>query len=117
MTAKVLDSKIIPEQASAELLEYIKRHIPEANVARLAGNSVHADKAFLCKAPYKKVIDHLHYRIFDVSTMKEAANMWCSSDILESRPKKRLAHTAKADILESIEEANFYKAIFERAGK
>ena len=65
-----------PQQAADSLLAYIQRHVPERGVALLAGNSVHADRAFLRREPYKKVIDHLHYRILDVSSIKEAARRW-----------------------------------------
>jgi oligoribonuclease len=81
----------------------------------LAGNSIHADKSFLRKEPYAKVINHLSYRLFDVSTLKMAAKIWCEDDILVGVPKKTLQHTAKADILESIAEAKYYKeAIFQK---
>jgi oligoribonuclease len=76
---------------------------------------VHADKAFLRKGPYKQVNDHLHYRILDVSALKEAAKRWSSVEVLEGVPKKKLLHKAKEDILESIEEARYYKeAVFQR---
>jgi len=115
LTAKVLASKVSPEQAATGLLEYIKKYIPEPKQGLLAGNSVHADKAFLRKEPYKKVMDHLHYRILDVSSMKIAAQLW-SEDIYKEVPRKRNVHSAKDDILESIAEARYYKeAIFERA--
>lgn len=65
-----------PQQAADGLLDYIKRLVPERGVALLAGNSVHADQAFLKKEPYKRVLDHLHYRILDVSSIKEAARRW-----------------------------------------
>lgn len=115
LTTKVLESKTTPEQASIELLQYIKEHIPEPGRGLLAGNSVHADKAFLRKEPYKKVIDHLSHRILDVSTLKEAAKRWSSLDVLMGVPKKQNLHTAQADILESIAEAKYYKeAIFQK---
>ena len=95
------------------LLQYIQRFVPETSRGLLAGNSVHADKAFLSKGPYKKVIDHLHYRIVDVSSIYECARVWCGLDVLENIPKKQKNHTAKEDILESIAEARYYKeAIF-----
>jgi oligoribonuclease len=76
---------------------------------------VHADKAFLRKEPYAKVHDYLSYRIADVSTIKELARRWCPKEVVEGAPKKELKHTAKADILESIEEARYYKErIFQR---
>jgi oligoribonuclease len=67
---------VTPEEAATGLLAYIQKHVPEKRVALLAGNSVHADRAFLRKEPYKKVLDHLHYRILDVSSIKEAARRW-----------------------------------------
>lgn len=84
----------------------------------LAGNSVHHDKAFLRKEPWKKVNDYLHYRILDVSSVKEAARRWSSEDILAGVPQKRLVHKAKDDILESIEEARYYREfVFQKAKK
>jgi oligoribonuclease len=92
--------------------------VPEPKRALLAGNSVHADKAFLRKGPYKKVNDHLSYRILDVSTLKECARRWSSLDVLIGVPKKKMLHTAQADIIESIEEARYYKnAIFQKPAK
>ncbi|KAH6718983.1 ribonuclease H-like domain-containing protein [Leptodontidium sp. MPI-SDFR-AT-0119] len=111
LTAAVLASKTTPDQAATELVEYIKKIVPEPKRALLAGNSIHADKAFLRQEPYKKVIDHLHYRLFDVSTMKEALKRWGSLDTLLGVPKKKSAHTAKDDILESIAEARYYKEV------
>lgn len=102
------------EQAAAELLEYIKKFVPEPRRGLLAGNSVHADKAFLRKEPYKKVHDHLSYRILDVSSLKEASKRWSSKDILNGVPKKRAVHKAKDDIYESIGEARYYKEVIFR---
>lgn len=115
LTAAVISSNMSPQQAADELFRYIKTYVPEAERALLAGNSVHADKAFLRKEPYKKVMDHLHHRILDVSTIKEAAIRWSSLDVLAGVPTKKGLHKAKEDILESIEEAKYYKeAIFKR---
>ena len=111
----MLESKVTPEQASTSLLSYIRKYIPEPKRALLAGNTVHADKAFLRKEPYRKVHDHLHHRILDVSSLKEAAKRWSSLDVLLGVPEKKLEHKAKEDILESIEEARYYKeAIFQK---
>ncbi|RYP05895.1 hypothetical protein DL764_003496 [Monosporascus ibericus] len=110
LTDAVLASKVTPEQAADELLAYIKKHVPEPG-ALLAGNSVHADRAFLRKEPYKKVMDYLHHRILDVSSLKEAARRWCSPEVMENAPRKQGLHQAKDDILESIAEARYYKDI------
>ncbi len=116
LTAAVLASNTTPQQAADELYEYIKKYVSESNRALLAGNSVHADKAFLRKEPYKKVMDHLHHRILDVSTIKEAAIRWSPLDVLAGVPMKKGLHQAKEDILESIKEAKYYKeAIFKTA--
>ncbi len=113
LTAAVIASETSPEQAATNLLEYIKKFVPEPKRALLAGNTVHADKAFLRKEPYNKVHDHFSHRILDVSSLKEAARRWSSLNVLLGVPKKKLLHTAKSDILESIAEAKYYKeAIF-----
>ncbi|KAJ3578339.1 hypothetical protein NPX13_g2231 [Xylaria arbuscula] len=111
LTAAVIDSKVTPEQAAEELLSYIKKYIPERKMGLLAGNSVHADRSFLAKEPYKKVVDHLHHRILDVSTIKEAARRWCPRKVTREAPRKQGLHQAKEDILESIEEARYYKEV------
>lgn len=114
LTAAVIESKVTPEQAADELLAYIQRHVPEKG-ALLAGNSVHADRAFLRKEPYKKVVKYLHHRILDVSTIKEAAKRWSPGEVVQKVPSKKGLHQAKDDILESIEEARYYKKlIFDR---
>ncbi|KAG9245905.1 ribonuclease H-like domain-containing protein [Calycina marina] len=115
LTAKVLSSTTTPEDAAAGLLEYIQRYVPEKGQGLLAGNSVHADKAFLSKGPYNAVLEHLHYRIVDVSSIYECVIAWCGLDVLMGIPSKKKRHTAKEDILESIAEARYYKdAIFAR---
>lgn len=115
LTAAVVSSKVTPEQAADELLAYIKKYVPERG-AVLAGNSVHADRAFLRKEPYKKVVSYLHHRILDVSTLKEAARRWCPRSIIKNAPIKQGLHQAKEDILESIAEARYYKeVIFDHA--
>ncbi|KAI5295532.1 hypothetical protein KEM52_001080 [Ascosphaera acerosa] len=110
LTAAVLSSTVTAEAAAQGLLRYIKSFVPAPRCAVLAGNSVHADKAFLVREPYKQVVDWLHYRILDVSTFKEAARRWGSSGLLEAVPRKKYAHTAREDILESIEEMRYYRS-------
>lgn len=112
LTQMCLDSTTTAEEAAEGLLAYIKTYVPERRTGLLAGNSVHADKAFLVKQPYNVVTDHLHYRIFDVSTIKEAARRWAPKDVLNRIPRKKMLHEARADILESIEEARFYRQVF-----
>jgi oligoribonuclease len=112
LTAACISSTTSQAEAAEQLLAYVRSYIPKARTALLAGNSVHADKVFLVKPPYKPVIDHLHYRILDVSSIKEAAKRWAPADDLKRIPKKKMLHEARADILESIEEAKFYRTTF-----
>ncbi|EOO02475.1 putative rna exonuclease protein [Phaeoacremonium minimum UCRPA7] len=115
LTAAVIESSVTAQQAADELLAYIQKYVPDRKTALLAGNSVHADRAFLRKEPYKKVTQHLHHRIMDVSTLKEAAKRWCP-EIARRVPSKKALHQARQDIIESIEEAKYYKeAIFQPA--
>ncbi|KAF7846112.1 hypothetical protein BT93_L5229 [Corymbia citriodora subsp. variegata] len=100
------------EEAATGLLAYIQKYAPERRKALLAGNTVHADKAFLIQEPYTKVMKHLHHRIFDVSAIKEAARRWASDEIIKGSPRKTGKHEARSDILESIEEARYYRNVF-----
>lgn len=109
LTAAVRASTTNPAAAAEALLAYIQRHVPAQRTALLAGNSVHADKAFLVRGPYAPVMEYLHYRILDVSTIKEAARRWGSEELLAQAPPKREVHLARDDILESIAEVRFYK--------
>lgn len=112
LTSACLQSDTTAEQAADALFSYILRFVQERRRALLAGNTVHADKRFLVKSPYDKVIKHLHHRILDVSAIKEAARRWAPIETLKKSPQKAGKHDAKVDILESIEEARFYKEAF-----
>jgi oligoribonuclease len=109
LTKAVIDSTLTAEEASEQLLKYIRSFVPEKKRALLAGNSVHADKAFLRLEPWRKVHDHFNHRILDVSAIKEAVRRWSPPDVLAGAPEKKLMHKAKDDILESIAEARYYK--------
>jgi len=109
LTAACIESTVTSTQAADGLLAYIRNHVPEPRRGLLAGNSVHCDKAFLNKHPYSKVTDYLSYRILDVSTIKEAVKRWAPDDVVLEIPQKKLLHRAREDILESIEEAKYYR--------
>ncbi|WP_120004937.1 oligoribonuclease [Nesterenkonia muleiensis] len=102
-----LEDGIALESAEKKVLEYVKAWVPEAGVAPLAGNSVHADKAFL-RLGMPALTEHLHYRIIDVSTLKELARRW-SPEVLAAAPKKTGNHRAMGDILDSIAELKHYR--------
>ena len=112
LTEACLKSTTTAEEAATGLLTYIRRYVPQARKALLAGNSVHSDKDFLRKKPYEPVIQHLHYRILDVSSIKEAALRWAPEEVLKQVPQKQNLHQAREDILESIREARFYRDAF-----
>ena len=113
LSGACLSSTTTPAGAAAELLNYVKLYVPELRRGLLAGNSVHVDKEFLSKSPYDAVLKHLHYRILDVSSIKEAALRWAPEKMQEA-PRKKMLHQARDDILESIEEARFYQKAFFR---
>jgi len=113
LTQAVLESTTTPQQAADGLYNYITKFIPQKRKGILAGNSIHADRTFLRKEPYNKALDHLHYRLLDVTTIKEAARRWASVAVIKKVPNKKGTHKARDDILESIEEAKYYReAIF-----
>lgn len=98
-------------EAQRQVVDYVKQYVPIAGAAQLAGNSVGQDKIFL-QAYMPQVIEHLHYRVIDVSTIKELAKRWYSR-VYVCAPEKHGGHRALADILESIQELRYYrKALF-----
>lgn len=104
-----LKSTTSAEDAANGLLAYVTAQVPQRRRALLAGNSVHADRSFLMKAPWNTTLKHLHHRILDVSSLKEAARRWSPEQVLKKSPQKAGKHEARADILESIAEAKYYK--------
>lgn len=109
LTAACIASTTTKEEAAEGLLEYVRKYVPKARRGLLAGNSVHCDRAFLSKPPYNRITDYLSYRILDVSSFKEAVKRWAPDEVLLGVPSKKLLHQAREDILESIEEAKYYR--------
>ena len=107
LTKMVMDSTIGLEEAEDKILSFVKQWIPEKKCP-LAGNSVGQDAKFL-KKYMPKFMDHLHYRIVDVSTIKELSRRWYPEKYAMA-PKKKMSHRALDDIKESIEELKYYKA-------
>ncbi|TIA61338.1 ribonuclease H-like protein [Aureobasidium pullulans] len=116
LTAQCLESEKTAETVATELLEYIQKYCPERKKALLAGNTVHADRAFLVQQPYTPVMKWLHHRILDVSAIKEAAKRWAPVEVIKKSPGKAGKHEARADILESIAEARYYQKAFFQNG-
>ena len=103
-----LEEGVPLEQAARLVTDHVRALVPAAGVAQLAGNSVGTDKAFLAR-DMPELIEHLHYRIVDVSTIKELAKRWYPRAYFQS-PEKAGGHRALADILESIDELRYYRA-------
>ncbi|PQM47709.1 Oligoribonuclease [Mycobacterium talmoniae] len=96
--------------ATAEtiVLDYIREHVKQAKTVPLAGNSIATDRGFLARD--MPLLDaYLHYRMVDVSSIKELCRRWYPR-IYFGQPAKGLAHRALADIHESIRELKFYRS-------
>ncbi len=98
-------------EAEQQLLAYVREWAPDAVKAPLGGNTVGTDRGFLAR-DMPELESHLHYRIIDVSSIKELAHRWFPRAYYNS-PKKVGGHRALADIRESIAELRYYReAIF-----
>ena len=95
-------------EAEARVLDYLRERVP-AKRAPLGGNSVGTDKAFL-ERDMPAVIDHLHYRVIDVSTLKELARRWYPRTYFAA-PEKFGNHRALGDIYDSIDELRYYRSV------
>nr|WP_269327384.1 oligoribonuclease [Kineosporia mesophila] len=104
-----LDGGVTLQEAQKLVLDYIKAWVPDARKAPLAGNSVGTDRAFLLR-DMPEIDAHLHYRIVDVSSIKELARRWYPRVYFAS-PSKNGGHRALADIRESIEELKYYREV------
>ncbi|HEY6740033.1 MAG TPA: oligoribonuclease [Actinopolymorphaceae bacterium] len=105
---EVLESGITLAEAEEQVLAYIKEHAPEPGRTPLAGNTVATDRAFLAR-DMPTLEKHLHYRIVDVSSVKELVRRWYPRVYFQS-PAKTGNHRALADIRESIDELRYYRA-------
>ena len=103
---RVLESKATLEEAQARTLEFVRAHV-EKGASPLCGNSVWKDKQFL-ERYMPELAGHFHYRIVDVSTLKELVKRWYPGSY--HAPKKREIHRALDDIRESIEELRWYRS-------
>ena len=93
--------------AEAQVLEYVRSHVPDSRKAPLAGSSVYVDRGFL--SVYMPDLDsHLHYRLVDVSSIKEISRRWFPR-VYFATPEKKGNHRALGDIRESIAELRYYR--------
>ncbi|MDK8664160.1 MULTISPECIES: oligoribonuclease [Corynebacterium] len=104
-------STVSIEEAEDAVLELVAKHCDPAHPAPLAGNSIATDRAFI-RAQMPRLDDALHYRMIDVSTVKELSRRWFPKAYY-NQPEKGMAHRALADIVESIRELDYYRrAVF-----
>lgn len=106
-----LDAGLTLEEAEDAVLAYVREHCAEGSRPPLAGNTVATDRSFLAR-DMTRLESFLHYRIVDVSSIKELSRRWYPRAYFGA-PEKRGNHRALADIQESIEELRYYRdAVF-----
>jgi len=108
LTDEVRASTVTLAEAEDQVLDYIRGHINSSGQAPLAGNSIATDRAFIAR-DMPRLNEYLHYRMVDVSSIKELCRRWYPK-IYFGQPAKGLAHRALADIRESIQELRYYRA-------
>ena len=111
LTDAVRISTVTIADAEQMLMDYITQYVTEPRTAPLCGNSIATDRGFLSRQ-MPRFDQHLHYRMIDVSSIKELCRRWYPRAYF-GQPAKGLAHRALADILESIRELEYYRqAVF-----
>jgi oligoribonuclease len=107
LTEEVRRSTVTMAEAEDAVLAYVKEFVPNPRTAPLCGNSIATDRGFLAR-DMPALDTFLHYRMIDVSSIKELARRWYPR-VYFGQPAKGLAHRALADIRESIRELEYYR--------
>lgn len=108
LTEEVRASTVTLAEAEKMVLDYIRKHVTTAGAVPLAGNSIATDRGFITR-DMPELDAYLHYRMVDVSSIKELCRRWYPK-VYFGQPEKGLAHRALADIRESIRELRYYRA-------
>ena len=93
--------------AADQVLSYVRSHVPDNRKAPLAGSTIYVDRGFLAR-DMPDLDNHLHYRVIDVSSLKELARRWYPK-VYYAAPEKTGNHRAMGDILDSIAELRYYR--------
>jgi oligoribonuclease len=107
LTEEVRRSAITLAEAEEQVLAYVREFVPNPRTAPLCGNSIATDRGFLAR-DMPALDAFLHYRMIDVSSIKELCRRWYPR-VYFGQPPKGLAHRALADIRESIRELEYYR--------
>lgn len=107
LTEEVRRSTVTLKEAEDLVLEYVASHVKDPRTAPLCGNSIATDRGFIAR-DMPRLDAHLHYRMIDVSSIKELCRRWYPR-VYFGQPQKGLAHRALADIRESIRELEYYR--------
>jgi oligoribonuclease len=108
LTDQVRAATVTVAEAEQQVLAYIKQFVPDARTAPLCGNSIATDRSFIVR-DMPELDAHLHYRMIDVSSIKELTRRWFRR-VYFGQPPKGLAHRALADIYESVRELRYYRS-------
>ena len=107
LTDEVRASTVTLREAEDLIMKYVTTYVKEPRTAPLCGNSIATDRGFLAR-DMPRLDNHLHYRMIDVSSIKELCRRWYPRAYF-GQPAKGLAHRALADIRESIRELEYYR--------
>ncbi|MEV0427154.1 oligoribonuclease [Micromonospora sp. NPDC049836] len=107
LTDEVRRSAVTLAEAEDLVLDYVSQHVKDPRTAPLCGNSIATDRGFIAR-DMPRLDAHLHYRMIDVSSIKELCRRWYPR-VYFGQPQKGLAHRALADIRESIRELEYYR--------
>ena len=108
LTAAVRASSVTVAGAQERVLDYVQSHVDSPRSAPLCGNSIATDRGFIAR-DMPELDGFLHYRMVDVSSIKELCRRWYPQ-VYFGQPAKGLSHRALADIRESIRELRYYRA-------
>jgi oligoribonuclease len=107
LTEEIRSSTVSVAEAEDAIMDYLTEFVPDPRSAPLCGNSIATDRGFLAR-DMPRLDNHLHYRMIDVSSIKELCRRWYPR-VYFGQPAKGLAHRALADIKESVRELEYYR--------